>query len=72
MRELVKQENGVSIYKEDDNYIMYIEEREIMSLHKNFKGMLDKSYDNLVKIREKNSGKTEWLPLVVALSHDIM
>lgn len=59
MRELIKQKNGVSIYKEDDNYIMYIEERKIMTLHKNFKGMLDKSYDNLVKIREQDSDKSE-------------
>lgn len=59
MRELIKQKNGVSIYKEDDNYIMYIEERKIMTLHKNFKSILDKSYDNLVKIREQDSDKSE-------------
>ena len=59
MRELIKQKNGVSIYKEDDNYIMYIEERKIMTLKKNFKSMLDKSYDNLVKIREQDSDKSE-------------
>ena len=56
-RELVKQEYGVSIYKEDDNYIMYIEEKKIMTLHKNFKNIIDKSYDNLVNIRKKNSDK---------------
>lgn len=58
-RELVKKEQGVSIYKEDDNYTMYIEEQRIMTLHKNFKSMIDKSYDNLVNIRKKNSDKTE-------------
>lgn len=59
MRELIKSENGVSIYKEDDKYSMYIEERKILELDKNFKSMLDKSYDNLVKIRKQNSGETE-------------
>ena len=59
MRELIKSEYGVSIYKEDDKYSMYIEERKILEMNKEFKSMLDKSYDNLVKIRKQNSGKTE-------------
>ena len=59
MRELVKSQNGVSIYKDGDKLIMYIEERKILEMNKEFKGMLDKSYDNLVKIRKQNSGKTE-------------
>lgn len=58
-RELIKSEYGVSIYQEDDNYTMYIEEQKIMTLHKNFKSMIDKSYDNIVNIRKKNSGETE-------------
>ena len=59
MRELVKSQNGVSIYKDGDKLIMYIEERKILEMNKEFKGMLDKSYDNLVKIRKQNSGKPE-------------
>ena len=57
MRELIKSEYGVSIYKEDDNLTMYIEEQKIMTLNKQFKSMIDKSYDNLVSIRKKNSGE---------------
>ena len=59
MRELVKSQNGVSIYKDGDKLIMYIEERKILEMNKEFKSMLDMSYDNLVKIRKQNSGKTE-------------
>ena len=59
MRELIKSQNGVSIYKDGDKLIMYIEERKILEMNKEFKSMLDKSYDNLVKIRKQNSGKTE-------------
>lgn len=59
MRELIKSQNGVSIYKDGDNLIMYIEEQKILEMNKEFKSILDKSYDNLVKIRNKNSGETE-------------
>ena len=59
MRELVKSQNGVSIYKDGDKLIMYIEERKILEMNKEFKSMLDKSYNNRVKIRKQNSGKTE-------------
>ena len=59
MRELIKSQNGVSIYKDGDKLIMYIEEQKILEMNKEFKSILDKSYDNLVKIRNKNSGETE-------------
>ena len=59
MRELIKSEYGVSIYKEGDEYSMYIEEMKIITLNKSFKSMLDTSYNNLVNIRKQNSGKTE-------------
>lgn len=59
MRELIKSHNGVSIYKDGDKLIMYIEEQKILEMNKEFKSILDKSYDNLVKIRNKNSGETE-------------
>ena len=59
MRELIKSQNGVSIYKDGDKLIMCIEEQKILEMNKEFKSILDKSYDNLVKIRNKNSGETE-------------
>ena len=58
-RELIKSEYGVSIYKDGDKLIMYIEEQKILEMNKEFKSIIDKSYDNLVKIRNKNSGETE-------------
>ena len=35
------------------------QEQKILEMNKEFKSILDKSYDNLVKIRNKNSGETE-------------
>lgn len=55
MNKLVKQDAGVSIYETDGSYVMYIEELKILEIDKEFKGMLDKSYNNLVELRKKKS-----------------
>ena len=52
---LIKEENGVSMYKQGNKYSMYIEDIKVIEIDEQFKGMLDKSYDNLVKIRKQNS-----------------
>ena len=55
MNKLVKQDAGVSIYETEGSYVMYIEELKILEIDKEFKGMLDKSYNNLVELRKKKS-----------------
>ena len=55
MNKLVKQDAGVSIYETDSSYVMYIEELKILEIDKEFRGMLDKSYNNLVELRKKKS-----------------
>ena len=52
---LIKEENGVSMYKQGNKYSMYIEDIKVIEIDEQFKGMLDKSYGNLVKIRKQNS-----------------
>lgn len=53
MAELIKSsKNGVYLYKEGDNIVMYIEERRVMSLPMEYKNMMFKSFDNLVKLRD--------------------
>lgn len=58
-KKLIKQDQGVSIYQEGDNLVMYIEEHRTLQIDKKFKSILDKSFDELVKIRKQNSGETE-------------
>lgn len=55
MGELIKSENGVSIYKQGKMLHLYIEEMKVMEIDEQFKSMLDKSYDNLVKLRKKDT-----------------
>lgn len=53
MAELLKSsKNGVYLYKEGDNIVMYIEERKVMTLPYEYRNMMYKSYDNLVKLRD--------------------
>lgn len=58
-KKLIKEDTGVAIYQEGDNLVMYIEEHRTLQLNKQFKGILDKSFNELVKIRKQNSDKTE-------------
>lgn len=51
-REVVKSKNGVTIYKEGNMYSLYVEEIKTISITEEFKWMLDKSFDELVKHRK--------------------
>ena len=51
-REVVKSKNGVTMYKEGNMYSLYVEEVRTIAITEEFKWMLDKSFDELVKHRE--------------------
>lgn len=51
-KKLIKQQYGVSLF-EDGNYLqLYIEELQVLNMHKEFKDLIMKSYDNLIKLRK--------------------
>ena len=50
--EVLKLKNGVTIYKEGNMYSLYVEEIKTISITEEFKWMLDKSFDELVKHRK--------------------
>lgn len=51
-REVVKSKNGVTMYKEGNMYSLYVEEVRTIAITEEFKWMLDKSFDELVKHRK--------------------
>ena len=51
-KKLIKQQYGVTLF-EDGNYLqLYIEELQVLNMHKEFKDLIMKSYDNLIKLRK--------------------
>lgn len=50
-RKLIKNKNGVSLYEYGDDIEMYIEEQLVLTISKEFREMIYKSYDNLVELR---------------------
>lgn len=54
---LIKSKYGVYLYEVGDRLEMYIEEYLVLDVAKEFKGMVMKSYDNLINLREKDYEK---------------
>ena len=52
---LIKYDSGVAMYKINNMLQLYVNDIKILEIDENFKGMLDKSYDNLVKIQKQKS-----------------